>query len=445
MKKIYILLILAMTGFMAEAQTSVWDGSRKLWTRGEGTESNPYLIESAENMAFLSYMVNLGFDTQDMHFTLTTDIDLNGSEDQPWVPIGLGNNYFYEDGCERVPYSTQTPNTNFRGHFDGGGHKIYNIYIMDVSLAGLFGSVDGPCEIKNVNIESGFIQNATYGGGIVGKGGAGVIISNCSNSADISGDYVGGIVGIGCSSVTRCMNSGYIKGNLTGGGISGSLTSEIRECFNTGRVAAYSNGSGGIIGFSQREVTIVNCYNMGRVYGTAQYSGGIGGFLLKGLVKNCYNVGDLSNSQGTVGGIIGSNFNGNVDNCYYLNTCGGEGLGEALTDIEMRDEAFVEVLNNGTDVWGYDQSNVNDGYPLLESFHLSTFETIDAKISVYPNPANGYFTVEGSGLLTVTNNLGQRVLEKLIENQFAVTLPKGLYLLKLTNGNTSVTRKVVVY
>ena len=82
-------MMLVMTGIMAEAQTSIWNGSRKLWTRGEGTESSPYLIESAENLAFFSYMVNLGFETQDMYFVLTTDIDLNGSEDQPSYAVGV--------------------------------------------------------------------------------------------------------------------------------------------------------------------------------------------------------------------------------------------------------------------------------------------------------------------------------------------------------------------
>ena len=438
-------MMLVMTGIMAEAQTSIWNGSRKLWTRGEGTESSPYLIESAENLAFFSYMVNLGFETQDMYFVLTTDIDLNGSEDQPWVPIGLGSNYFYEDGCERVPDSYSAPNISFKGHFDGGGHKIYNIYTMDTPLAGLFGSVDGFCEITNVNVESGFIQNALYGGGIVGKGNNYVVISNCSNGADVSGDYVGGIVGYGCGNVNRCSNSGYIKGNVAGGGISGTVTIRINECYNTGRVVAYNNGSGGIMGSSQREMTIENCYNMGRVYGTAQFAGGIGGFLVKGLVKNCYNAGDLSGGQGTIGGIIGSSFDGTVDNIYYLNTCGGEGLGEALTDIEMRDEAFVGILNNDTDVWGFDENYLNDGYPILESSILSTTETLELPMSVYPNPAKSSFTVEGSGLLTVTNILGQKIMEKPIENQFVVTLPEGLYLLKLTSGNTSITRKVVVY
>ena len=38
MKKIYIIITLLMTGMIAEAQTSVWNGSRRLWTNGEGTE-----------------------------------------------------------------------------------------------------------------------------------------------------------------------------------------------------------------------------------------------------------------------------------------------------------------------------------------------------------------------------------------------------------------------
>jgi hypothetical protein len=192
-------------------------------------------------------------------------------------------------------------------------------------------------------------------------------------------------------------------------------------------------------------VIIENCYNRGRVSGSAQNTGGIGGFVVKGTVKNCYNVGDIANNEGMAGGIIGANYNGTADNIYYLNTCSSEGIGVAMSDVEMRDEAFVSVLNKDTNVWGYDNSNVNDGYPLLESFHLSTAETMCATMSVYPNPAKGSFTVEGTGLLTVMNVLGQKVMERTIEERNTVTLPEGMYLLRLTSGNASTTRKVVVY
>ena len=436
-------MLLVITGIMAQAQTSVWDGSRKLWTRGEGTENDPFLIESAEHLAFLNYMVNKGYETQDLYFLLTADIDLNGSEDLPWIPIGLGDRYFSEDGCERIPDNTYYVDNKFKGHFEGAGHKIYNLYIDGGNVSGLFGYVDSGCEIKNVKIESGYIRDAQYGGGVVGYSSIDAVISNCSNSIDISGIQVGGIVGYG-GKVINCSNSGGIKGTNAAGGIVGSAPNEIHNCCNTGDITSYGSG-GGIMGSSQRIVTIMNCYNTGTVSGNAQNIGGICGFGMKGIMKNCYNVGDVANSQKPAGGIIGSDYNGTADNLYYLNTCGGEGLGEPMADAEMRDPAFVGTLNNDTDVWGYDDGNVNNGYPILIPIGFCTDETMDNMMSVYPNPAKGRFTVEGTGQLTVMNVLGQKIMERTIEERNTVTLHEGIYLLRLTNGNASTTRKVVVY
>ena len=52
MKKTIAIIAFFCVGLMAGAQTSVWDGSRAIWTRGNGTENDPYLIESAQNLAF---------------------------------------------------------------------------------------------------------------------------------------------------------------------------------------------------------------------------------------------------------------------------------------------------------------------------------------------------------------------------------------------------------
>ena len=439
-------MLLVMTGIIAEAQTSDWDGSRKLWTRGKGTESSPYLIESAQNLAFLSYMVNKGFETEGVYFALTTDIDLNGNEDQQWVPIGLGYNWFYEDGCDRgsiTNYGFDKANS-FRGHFDGGGHTIYNLYINGGNMAGLFGLVTSESTIENISIGSGYIREAKIGGAIAGECDAFVTISNCSNHINISGEQVGGIVGFGAKTISRCLNTGSIKGSSSAGGISATWTDEIMECFNTGDILSYGN-TGGIIGNTLKRITLMNCYNTGNISGSGQSTGGIGGLVKKGLVKNCYNVGSLTNSQGIVCGIISNDFNGTYENLYYLNTCGGEGLGEPMTDAEMRDPAFVGTLNNDTDVWGYDDGNVNNGYPILIPIGFCTDETMDNMMNVYPNPAKGRFTVEGTGQLNIINLLGQIIVKEVVEGQTIVNLPKGLYFLRLTSGNTSIARKVVVY
>lgn len=59
---------------------------------------------------------------------------------------------------------------------------------------------------------------------------------------------------------------------------------------------------------------------------------------------------------------------------------------------------------------------------------------------VYPNPANGLFTVEGTGILHITNALGQTIQTEEIDGKTIVELPQGMYFVQL-NG---VVRKIVV-
>ena len=453
MKKIYIIVMLLMAGMIAEAQTSVWNGKRRLWTNGEGTESSPYLIESAEHLAFLSYIVNKGIDTHGLYFTLTTDIDLNGGEDQPWYPIGMGNRWFDDDGCDRSFDPTFNIDNAFSGNFDGNGHTIYNLYGDGLDYAGLFGRVnnrhDEGTTIENVIIENGYV-NGRCCGGIVGECEGIVYIANCLNNAEIIGtDAAGGIVGRGGKAIRNCSNSGHISGSLFSGGIAGTMTKEITECFNTGNITVTGYTAGGIIGRKGGgNIVIINCYNRGDLSGDAIYGiGGIVGLANGNLldIRNCYNVGSVANDGGNVGGLFGNDNVGYFDNVYYLNTCGGWGPGWNKTAEEMRDPAFVSTLNLDTDVWGFDEDNINDGYPILTGTLMSTDETMVDVINVYPNPAKGSFTVEGTGLLSITNILGQKIMEQTVEVQTLITLPEGVYLLRLTDGNTSTTTKLIVY
>lgn len=59
-------------------------------------------------------------------------------------------------------------------------------------------------------------------------------------------------------------------------------------------------------------------------------------------------------------------------------------------------------------------------------------------VSVYPNPAQGYFTVEGTGKLTITNMLGQEILVREAEGKTMVELPQGMYLVRLNNAVSKV-------
>ena len=59
---------------------------------------------------------------------------------------------------------------------------------------------------------------------------------------------------------------------------------------------------------------------------------------------------------------------------------------------------------------------------------------------VYPNPANGYIIVEGTGVVTLTNTLGHTIITKVINGKAKIELPQGLYFVKMGNA----TQKIVV-
>ena len=474
MKKIYIMMMLVLAGTMALAQTSVWHGGRTVWTRGSGTESDPFLLESADNLAYLAYVVNKGYDTEGLYFRLTTDIDLNGSEDLQWVPIGTGARWFSEDGCERgwpsFFYGGIYP--IFRGHFDGGEHSISNIYIDNSENAngnsyGLFGSADGvrviegkevhlyPAVIENVFVISGYIKGSCCGG-IVGNGNSGTLVSRCWNGAtietvdDMMNGCLGGVVGRDAYQIKNCYNVGNVSGYYAGG-IVGFGTAEIEECYNEGDITG--TFAGGIYGYSmQRKVVISNCYNQGSVDADGSVmsnspagpaAGGIAGFVFRSTssITNCYNVGVVSSTK-DAGCILAYGPEVVLENNYYINTCDAGGEGTPQTEEVMQSQAFVDLLNgqNEEHVWVLDVNNTNGGFPILVTIDLSVPEITDASFNLYPNPAQGRFTVEGTGRMTVSNLLGQVVLVKEIDGQTTVALPRGMYFVKLGNE----TRKIVV-
>lgn len=68
----------------------------------------------------------------------------------------------------------------------------------------------------------------------------------------------------------------------------------------------------------------------------------------------------------------------------------------------------------------------------------------EAMVKVYPNPAQGAVSIEGCGVLTVTNVLGQTLLSQWIEGKEDLNLPTGFYIVRLQNGDGVSIEKVVV-
>ena len=105
-------------------------------------------------------------------------------------------------------------------------------------------------------------------------------------------------------------------------------------------------------------------------------------------------------------------------------------------DVNLFDEGYAVVaamFNEGKDYEDLAFSN-------LTEFLVGIEENEEQQCRVYPNPAKDCFTVEGRGMMRITNVLGQEIMAKEIDGKEITVLPKGLYFVKL-NGAT---RKIVM-
>ena len=124
---------------------------------------------------------------------------------------------------------------------------------------------------------------------------------------------------------------------------------------------------------------------------------------------------------------------GSVYDLYNNSTCDIMAVGN---DWDETDENEIE------DHIVHQHDNPNLGLVTFIPFigYDGVDETATATFTVSPNPAQGRFTVEGQGRMTVTNVLGQPLLTKEIDGKETIELPRGLYLVVL-NG---ITQKIVV-
>ena len=354
-------------------EKSYWNGKAEPWTKGSGTVEDPYLIESAENLAWLAKSVNekqnLIIDTcysigggwylyyhfydvyafQDTCFKVVIDIDLKKDDGLFWNPIGgicyIDQNSY--DGPITAPHYINDVFNNpiyycylsFAGRFDGNNHSIdnYRLYINYSSnhvnqYQGLFGMVyeANICNIYANNFHIN-MQKGCHTGGIVGNGTRSTI-TNCH----LSGKYIAG-------SIEYNNGGGYI------GGIAGTARAcRIENCTVQAHFNAYTSIVGGVVAqmivdpmYNQND-GVFNCSYCGIM---DDLSGSVGGIIgrcsstteSKGVIRvqHCYSRGSMTKGylenygemrDTKFGGIIGSVLSIdtlNVLNCYSNDTLTG--------------------------------------------------------------------------------------------------------------------------
>lgn len=326
-------------------------------------------------------------------YALINDIDasdtVNWNGGAGWILIGID------------------PGNPFCGTFDGQGHAITGLFMNSLDPdhgGGLFGSVTGT--VKNLRVLDVNIT-APNTVGAVARGVTGSLI-NCHSSGVVCAyNCAGGLVGVNPESfrdtfLSRCSSSCKVVlryGSsipVFGGGLVGSSSADIEECFATGSVIIPKQGAfyiGGLVGHFGEEVSLSRSYATGAVSGAFDVGGLVG--LNYGTVDNCYSTGAVTGDD-KVGGLVGENYgalvacyatgfvtgdmntggllgwNANrVSFCYWnCFTSGQEDSngGEGRTTDDMTWPYAVNTFT-GWDfetVWAADEEHfINDGYPCL--------------------------------------------------------------------------------
>lgn len=369
MAVLVILFMIPANVVSAITSSNVWDGSVATgFASGTGSETDPYIIRTAPQLAYLAQSVNSGYSYLDKYIKLENDIVLNDTSNWDDWDITAPENTWLPIGCSW--------GKAFSGTFDGNSHTISGIYIDVLSdYQGFFGYVNYKGTIKNIGVIESFIAGNNNVGGVAGYVYEGTV-SNCYNTGYVIGSTdVGGVTGCIMSqnlyssrSVVNSYNSGMVIGISNVGGVAGYVNElgTVINCYNTGTIYG-SNDVGGVAGNNYGFVS--NSCNTGEVYGDiyvggvvgsgdvynsyntgiiSGYScvGGISGFVY-GNVSRSYNTGTVSGDQ-IVGSVAGVAYFGNVTSCYYLSGTAADGIGdgtgeaESLTDEQMKDQSNFE-------------------------------------------------------------------------------------------------------
>lgn len=308
--------------------------------KGDGSEANPYLIETSDHFRLLAQAFSLretATPYAGKHFLQTADIDMSGEA------ITIGN---YKDRYRDTEPAWGVP-TFFNAVYDGGNHTISGYRLKFITNrdcqynAGLFNCVRD-AEIKNLKVRPAVNERGNLAdnlndvngyyhiGMLVGYLGGNTVISGCTSLAKSGGGtYIvesteeTGFLGDTPLTINFGGLIGYISENLWD-------TVTISRCTNEAdlRLEKGSNMNviGGLIGTNYYETSTINidrCRNKGDVTAFSNkaevFAGGIFGRITDGsggdiLVhfSNCVNEGNIeantkASEDACAGGMAGSN------------------------------------------------------------------------------------------------------------------------------------------
>ena len=279
---------------------------------GNGQKDNVYEIGNAGQLYWFAGLVNGTLSGVDKNLSanavLTTDITVNEnvlkddgtpadktSNFRNWTPIG------------------STFDGGYTGKFDGKGHTISGLYLINESTAsstyvGLFGVTTGSAVITNLGVVDSYFAGKSYVGGVCARQSAGTI-SNCYNAGSVCG------------------------------------------------LASNSN-AGGVCGDS---AGLKHCYNRGKVWG----SGHVGSLIGK---NNAYDIENCYYLEGTAEKGVGSSPNVDVSSCVVGKNAEQFKSGEVTYLLNQR-------TSSGNLAWYQNiEGDAKDDFPVLDSNHGTVYQ-----------------------------------------------------------------------
>lgn len=394
-----------------KSDSATFTAGNAVWA-GNGTEQNPYIIASLDDITALADSVNGGNSCRGLYFALSGDLNMDSGES--FGSIGYWDGLKSDDNGQWWESENNRP---FEGTFDGRGFALKNIvFNAENSYYGLFSYIGRNGTVKNLKIDGtnrftahnnvrsvsalcgvnlgkivNCVNDADYGftasnvNGLSGICGVNYgIIEECVNSSDMNAAGTGksGICSVNYGTILKCENRGMLGNAGSIGGIAAEnrngrgqairfideykdmpLSGEIKECINNGRIAA-NGDAGGITADNYSGGLIENCVNTAEISGgmTGGISGRASGCFASGGIKNSKNSGSVIAGGFYGGGICGELINGLVYFCENRGDVSGSsyaggicGRNYSSTNIG---ESAVEFCNNFGSVTGKTASGI---------------------------------------------------------------------------------------
>ena len=350
---------------------------------GKGTEAEPFLLKTAEHLAWFRDYVNGGHpsacakiadDVKEIDMsTVCHKADAQVAE-LSWTPIGNSDN-------------------KYQGTFDGNRKTISNLYINATSgnYAGFFGYA-GKGSIKNITFDNAKVKSTAECTGILAGYEEYCFIEDIKTLANCSvegKDKVGGIAGSAIDNIINCENHAMVKGTSYVGGVVGRYDGEYKSitlCANYGVVTGSAEGVGGMVG-QFGSGTIQNSANYGDVTGTI-YVGNLIGDANKCNLNNVLGTGNVTatSDTGYAGLLVGISkgsitasgilaYNGSAK----LTINGAEQTGEAVKAIGKGSLTYPDGKNEADVVKAFTAEQLKSG----EVAYLLNGSTSEGKLAWY--------------------------------------------------------------